>query len=72
MAKKNDLFVFWFKANLSMTPKQKKAFNEWRQELYDLSDKIRDQSRKEKPSESFTQEAECLVKAVCQIPRMED
>ena len=53
---------FWAKVNDAMTDEERTAFNEWRDKLWAVGDRIRDESRRATASIAFNSDAGELIR----------
>ena len=65
---------FWHTANLSFSSKDRNDYNRWRNELYELAEKLRDAAHglPDNPRSSpVCEKAEQVFKAISRLPSME-
>lgn len=61
---------FWAKVNDAMTDEERTAFNEWRDKLWAVGDRIRDESRRATASIAFNSDAGELMRAINEVPHL--
>jgi hypothetical protein len=61
---------FWSKVNGVMTDEERAAFNEWRDKLWAVGDRIRDESLRSSASIAFNSDAGELMRAINEVPHL--
>lgn len=61
---------FWSKVNEVMTEEERAAFNEWRDKLWAVGDRIRDESLRTNASIAFNADAGDLMRAINEVPHL--
>ena len=61
---------FWSKVNEVMMEEERSAFNEWRDKLWAVGDRIRDESLRSTASIAFNSDAGELMRAINEVPHM--
>ncbi len=61
---------FWSKVNEVMTEEERAAFNEWRDKLWAVGDRIRDESLRTNASIDFNADAGELMRAINEVPHL--
>jgi hypothetical protein len=59
---------FWAKVNEAVTEEERTAFNEWRDKLWSVGDRIRDESLRTNASIAFNSDAGELMRAINELP----
>lgn len=61
---------FWSKVNEVMTEEEQSAFNQWRDKLWAVGDRIRDESLRTNASIAFNSDAGELMRAINEVPHL--